>query len=268
MQSKMKGLGAGGYFVVCPSPKAPSKPRDQAEAAEVPFQQNKALPWCTARIQLPPQGPATQAEIQGWISAQGCAWKAHFSNIFLTFCVQTFIFMEMYIFLIDRAERPAFVSLPSKASGGPKKASRMDVCNHWTSPVLILCHSISLISKLSPLLSSPTQGDVIVSLLWAGAVVSVHHQGGNGQKSVYSARITKLSMMKLESSVKLFAECVWFKNKVSIKSWGGRAALPFLIFIINLGSDEDWMDKAITGKLQSSRKQGKKTNYSKNSCHF
>lgn len=44
MQSKMKGLGAGGYFVVCPSSKAPSKPRDQAEAAEVPFQQNKALP--------------------------------------------------------------------------------------------------------------------------------------------------------------------------------------------------------------------------------
>lgn len=62
-------------------------------------------------------------------------------------------------------------------------------------------------------------------------------------------------MMKLESSVKLFAECVWFKNKISIKSCGSRAALPFLIFNINLGSDEDWMDKAITGKLQFSRKQ-------------
>lgn len=62
-------------------------------------------------------------------------------------------------------------------------------------------------------------------------------------------------MMKLESSVKLFSECVWFKNKISIKSWGSRAALPFLIFNINLGSDEDWKDKAITGKLQFSKKQ-------------
>lgn len=62
-------------------------------------------------------------------------------------------------------------------------------------------------------------------------------------------------MIKLEISVKPFAECAWLKNKISIKSWGIRAEFLFLIFNINLGSDEDWMDKASTGKLKFSRKQ-------------
>lgn len=171
MQTKMKALGAGGYFVVCPSPKAPSKPRDQAEAADVPLPAEQSSPMMYS---LNPAAPTMLLMRDGvqplrWRSrdgfqCRGCVCKVHTSNIFLTFCGQTFVYMEIYIFLVDRAVRPVFIFLPSKASGRPKKAGQ-DGCSFVTTGLP------------SPPLSSPTQGDIIVCLLWAAAGVSVHHEG-------------------------------------------------------------------------------------------
>lgn len=149
MQTKMKALGAGGYFIVCPSPKAPSKPRDQAEAADVPLSAEQSSPMMYS---LNPAAPTMLLMRDGvqplrrrsrdGFQHRGCVCKVHTSNIFLTFCGQTFVYMEIYIFLVDRAVRPVFIFLPSFQGKWSTQESRpgwMFLCNHWTSisPVIL-----------------------------------------------------------------------------------------------------------------------------------
>lgn len=56
MRRKMKGLSSGRYFVVCPSSKAPSKCRDQAEAAGVPLSAEQSSPMMYSLNSAAPTG--------------------------------------------------------------------------------------------------------------------------------------------------------------------------------------------------------------------